>query len=168
MTMRQLSLITTLSVMLAVSTAAFAGEKPTLDELKAEVVAALDGLAAEIETGWPVAPDSLPARLRAYLDAHGAFYGAAVAVLGDDGKAVASPYVYRAGGGYKTLDLATPSYGLETQGWFTRPLVAKAGTWTEPYFDEGGGGVWMITRSVPVLRGNRVRAIVTTDLRTEQ
>ena len=37
------------------------------------------------------------------------------------------------------------------------PLAADAGVWTPPYFDAGGGEIWMITRSVPArdLEGGR-------------
>ena len=35
--------------------------------------------------------------------------------------------------------------------------------WTPPYFDEGGGEIWMITRSVPARDAGGVFA-VTTDL----
>ena len=48
------------------------------------------------------------------------------------------------------------------------PLSAGTGIWTPPYFDAGGGEIWMITRSVPARDGQRVFAIVTTDLPVEE
>ena len=36
--------------------------------------------------------------------------------------------------------------------------------WTTPYFDTGGGEIWIITRSVPVRDAEGIIAIITTDL----
>ena len=106
-------------------------------------------------------------RLRAYLDAHPAFYGTAAALLDQDGRVTASPYVYRTADGYVTLDLAVPYYNIELHAWVTAPLAANAGVWTAPYFDVGGGEIWMVTRSVPVRDAEGVFALITTDLTVE-
>ena len=103
-------------------------------------------------------------RLRAYLDAHPAFYGSAAALVDEAGTVTASPYVYRTADGYQTLDLAQPEYEFEAQGWITMPLAADTSIWTPPYFDEGGGEIWMTTRSVPARDAGGIFAIVTTDL----
>ena len=79
----------------------------------------------------------------------------------------ASPYVYRTADGYATLDLAVPSYNIESPAWVTAPLAANAGVWTAPYFDAGGGEIWMVTRSVPVRDAEGVFALITTDLPVE-
>ena len=79
----------------------------------------------------------------------------------------ATPYVYRTADGYATLDLAVPSYNIELQDWVRVPLAANAGVWTAPYFDAGGGEIWMITRSVPVRDAEGVFALVGTDLPVE-
>ena len=102
--------------------------------------------------------------MQAYLEAHPAFYGSTAALLDRSGTVIASPYVYRTADGYGTIDLAVPSYNIETQEWFTAPLAANAGVWTAPYFDAGGGEIWMITRSVPVRDAGGFFAIITTDL----
>ena len=142
-------------------------DEPTQEELRAEVVAALDGLAEELASDQPVDADAYAERLRAYLEAHPAFYGAAAALLDEGGRITASPYVHREDGGYAVLDLAIPSYGIESQAWFTEPLAANAGVWTDPYFDAGGGEIWMVTRSVPVRNGGSIFTLVTTDLPVE-
>ena len=80
------------------------------------------------------------------------------------GTVTSSTYGYRIEGGYETLDLATPSYNIEGQDWFTMPLAVNSGIWTAPYFDAGGGEIWMITRSVLARDDEGVFAIVTTDL----
>ena len=127
---------------------------------RAAVVAALDTLAADRPADAAVYTE----RLQAYLEAYPAFFGSAVALLDRSGAVVTSPYVYRTADGYAAKDLAAPSYNIEAQEWVTAPLAANAGVWTAPYFDAGGGEIWMITRSVPVRDADGVFAIVTTDL----
>ena len=134
------------------------------EALRAEVVAVLDTLAAELAAERPADAAVYTERLRAYLEAHPAFYGSAAALLDRAGKITTSPYVYRTAAGYATLDLAVPSYNIEAQAWVTAPLTANAGVWTAPYFDADGGEIWMITRSVPVGDAEGVFALVTTDL----
>ena len=156
------SLLFALAIILVYNTG-----QPTQEELQAEVVFALDTLTNELVTERPVNTAAYIDRLHVYLDAHPAFYGSAVALLDHNGSITSSPYVYRTDDGYITLDLAIPSYGIETQDWITAPLAADAGIWTDPYFDEGGGEIWMITRSVPVRDADGIFAIVTTDLPVE-
>ena len=134
------------------------------EDLQAEVVAALDALVEELVADRPDDAVTYIERLQAYLEAHPAFYGGAVALLNRDGNMVTSPYVYRTDDGYVTLDLAVPSYNIDSQDWVKAPLAANAGVWTEPYFDAGGGEVWMVTRSVPVRDAEAIFAIITTDL----
>ena len=124
-------------------------DEPTLEALQTEVVAALDDLVAELVTERPIDAAAYTDRLRSYLEAHPGFYGSAAALLDEAGTVTASPYVYRMDDGYATLDLAQPDYDIATQERVTMPLAANAGIWTPPYFDAGGGEIWMITRSVP-------------------
>ena len=103
-------------------------------------------------------------RLQTYLEAHPSFFGSAAALLDRSGRVIASPYVYRTADGYASTDLAAPSYNIEAQDWFAAPLAQNASVWTEPYFDAGGGEIWMITRSVPARDAEGIFAIITTDL----
>ncbi len=137
---------------------------PTQEELKTQAAAALDSLVAELAAERPIDVAAYTERLQAYLEAHPAFYGSAAALLDETGAVVASPYVYRADDGYQTRDLAHPKYNIQEQKWITMPLAADAGIWTPPYFDAGGGDIWMITRSVPARDAEGVFAVVTTDL----
>ena len=159
--------IASLLLLALATTLACATSPPTQDALEAEVVSALDALAAELAVARPTDAAAYAERLRAYLDAYPAFYGSAAALLDQDGKVTASPYVYRTSDGYATLDLAVPSYNIESQAWVTAPLAANAGVWTAPYFDAGGGEIWMVTRSVPVRDAEGVFALITTDLPVE-
>ncbi len=77
---------------------------------------------------------------------------------------MANPYIYRTAKGYQVIDLARPDYNIQEQEWFARSLAAGKSIWTQPYFDTGGGEIWMITRSVPARDDEGIFAIVTTDL----
>ena len=159
--------IASLLLLALVTTLACTTRPPTQEALKAEVVSALDALTAELAASRPTDAAAYAERLRAFLDAHPAFYGSAAALLDQDGRVTASPYVYRTADGYATLDLAVPSYNIESQNWVRAPLAANAGVWTAPYFDAGGGDIWMVTRSVPVRDAEGVFALITTDLPVE-
>ena len=128
------------------------------------VVAALDNLAAELAEERPADAGAYAERLQTYLEAHPDFFGAAAALVDPTGAVTASPYVYRIGSGYASKDLAAPAYRIGEQEWFTLPLSTNESVWTDPYFDAGGGEVWMVTRSTPVRDGGGIFAIVTTDL----
>ena len=134
------------------------------EEMRSAVVAALDGLAAELAADPPADAAEYSERLRSYLEEHPSFFGSAAALIDRSGAVIASPYVYRGADGYVTTDLAAPGYNVETQEWFTAPLAANAGVWTAPYFDAGGGEVWMVTRAVPVRDSQSVFVVITTDL----
>ena len=136
----------------------------TLEDLQAAVVTALDMLASALAAEPPADSAEYTERLRTYLNAHTAFYGSAVALLDDEGGVTSCPYVFRTEDGFQTTDLSAPAYRIENQDWFKMPLEANTGTWTAPYFDAGGGEIWMITRSVLVRDEEGVFAIVTTDL----
>ena len=140
------------------------GDASDDEDLKPAVVEALDALAKELVSDRPVDADAYADRLGVYLEAHPAFFGSGIALLDASGEVMSTPYVYRTGDDYSVTDLHVPSYRVEDQDWFTGPMEADAAVWTEPYFDAGGGDIWMITRSVPLRDAERVFAIVTTDL----
>ena len=57
-------------------------------------------------------------------------------------------------------DLATPDYDYLREDdkewpWYVTPRKLGKPMWTEPYFDEGGGEVNMVTWSVPLKRKPR-------------
>ena len=82
-----------------VTTVACGPNEPARNSLQATVVAALDSLVAELVAERPADADAYAERLRVYLEAHPAFYGAAAALLDEAGAVTASPYVYRAADG---------------------------------------------------------------------
>jgi sigma-B regulation protein RsbU (phosphoserine phosphatase) len=91
----------------------------------------------------------------------------ALALPGAEGRtAEAIPYVYREGGAIHRKDLASGGYPYRTLDWYQLPLELGRPVWTEPYFDEGGGGVLMVTYTMPIPapEGGRFDGIVTAQL----
>ena len=86
---------------------------PEIEVLQTVVVTALDTLVAELVAERPADAAAYTERLRAYLEAHPAFFGSAAALLDRAGRVTTSPYVYRTDDGYATRDLAIPSYNIE-------------------------------------------------------
>jgi sigma-B regulation protein RsbU (phosphoserine phosphatase) len=79
-----------------------------------------------------------------------------------------SPYCYREAGALKVKDLAQEGYDYPTHDWYRLPRDRGEPLWSEPYFDEGGGGVLMATYSVPVrLAAGRLLGIATADVALE-
>ncbi len=156
-----------LTLLALVTTQACSDSVSNQEASRTAVVAALDALVAELIADRPVDAAAYTERLQVYLEAHPAFFGSAAALLDRSGTVITSPYVYRTADGYATTNLAVPSYNIEAQDWFTAPLAANAGIWTAPYFDAGGGEIWMITRSAPVRDAEGIFAIITTDLPVE-
>lgn len=131
---------------------------------KDRVVVALNELVVELSAERPTDASSYTVYLRRYLEANPTFYGAAAALLDENEDVIASPYVYRTADGFQIVDLAAPDYDIENQEWFAEPLAKDKGIWTDPYFDAGGGEIWMITYAVPARDADRIYAILTTDL----
>ena len=65
-------------------------------------------------------------------------------------------------------DLASVRHRYWEREWYAAPVEAGEPRWSEPYVDTAGGGVAMVTYSVP-FRGTqgRVRGVVVVDLRLE-
>ena len=78
-----------------------------------------------------------------------------------------SPYYYRKENKLAYSDLAEKNYNYQNQAWYSKPKLTTAPVWSEPYFDEGGGDVRMITYSAPIyLADNTTFAgIATADIR---
>ena len=76
-----------------------------------------------------------------------------------------SPYAYRDSMSIHTKQLNTKEYDYLHQEWYTKPIEQEKGTWSEPYMDEGGGDVMMITYSQPIINSKgEIYAIQTADI----
>lgn len=82
-----------------------------------------------------------------------------------------APYYFRSGGRIGFTMLGDTHYRYFYMDWYQIPKELGRSVWTEPYFDEGGGGVLMATYSVPFYRtveGRSVFAgVVTADISLE-
>ena len=80
-----------------------------------------------------------------------------------------APYTFRnERGELENLQLGTSSNDYFQQEWYFRPLAERAPTWSEPYFDVGGGKVWMSTYSMPIFDAtSNICAVFTADLSLE-
>ncbi len=84
-----------------------------------------------------------------------------------------APYVFKRDGilQYATLTDDEPPYWEHP--WYADAIEAGRPVWSEPYFDRGGGEVWMTTYSVPVYRFDDEGqpfpyAVVTADITLEE
>jgi hypothetical protein len=55
-------------------------------------------------------------------------------------------------------------YDYLSSDWYELPVAARKDRWSPPYFDAGGGNIWMVTYSVPFWNGGQVGGIITIDL----
>jgi hypothetical protein len=159
-----LCLVTAVSLLASACSARSEGNEATSPpNPRAQVEAALNAFVADLIAHPPTRAE-LPERIRSYLEAQPAFFGSAVALIDSDGLVTYSPYVYRSNGGLAEKDLAFSRYDINNHQWLAEPRDLKQPIWTDPYFDAGGGEIWMVSRSVPLLSDGRVYAVATTDL----
>lgn len=138
------------------------------EDLRPAVEASMDVLATSLQSDLPTTA-TVSERVRIYLIGHpGYFFGSTVTLLDANGIATTSPYWYRNNGSLMSKELVVPSYKIDTQVWLRKPIDLKQPYWTEPYFDAGGGEIWMRTYSVPIIINNKVVAVATTDLAVEK
>jgi len=76
-----------------------------------------------------------------------------------------SPYVWRNSQGIHHKQLTDEKYDYLHHEWYAEPVKTKRGIWSEPYIDEGGGDIPMITYSMPIFNeGKEVHAVQTADV----
>ncbi|MCF8113553.1 MAG: HAMP domain-containing protein [Desulfotignum sp.] len=84
-----------------------------------------------------------------------------------------APYFYKAGNETRFVQLASPFYNYFQKDYYHITRLLNRPTWSDPYFDEGGGDILMVTFSAPVYwsktRGNPedFRGIATSDISLE-
>jgi hypothetical protein len=75
-----------------------------------------------------------------------------------------APYVYRPGAAIAEKLI---QYRYREERWYADARRKGAALWSKPFFDRGGGNIWMVTHSVPFFRHGKVAGIVTVDLPVE-
>jgi len=109
--------------------------------------------------------------LRGNVAANPLVFGAAIAFEPGEfqGRRLFGPYVYRQGKDLTEI-VSTEldyDYTLPEWDWWHMPREASTGVWTEPYFDEGGGNIYMTTFSAPFFRDGRFIGVATIDIPLE-
>ncbi len=126
---------------------------------------AMDSFVATLVKTPPTAAD-LSDRIKNYLMAQPkTFYGSTVSMLDKNGKVALSPYWYRSNNALVFLELTIDTtYRINTLEWLRTPIDGGKAIWTAPFFDAGGGNIWMRTRAVPVYVNGKIIAVATTDI----
>lgn len=129
----------------------------------------VQGLAIDLEMN-SLSTNDMYRLLRRTLEENPHIYGAAIAltpVLNNGAFAYCAPYVYRENGTLAGKDLGAGNYRYDIWDWFNLPLKLERKIWCEPYFDEGGGNILMVTYCVPVFKNNKIWGVVTSDVALE-
>ena len=111
-----------------------------------------ENLAVFLETN-PCDTDTLMKLVQRTVETNKEIYGATVSFepyAFDKRLPRLAPYYYRKGAEIAYEDLGTESYNYFVRDWYYIPKVLKAPIWSQPYFDEGGGGTLMTTYSFPL------------------
>ena len=109
--------------------------------------------------------------LRSNVASNTLVFGAALAFEPGEfsGKQLFGPYVYRQGKSLTEIVSTELDYDYTQPewDWWHLPRKALTGVWTEPYFDEGGGNIYMTTFSAPFFREGRFIGVATIDIPLE-
>ena len=116
-------------------------------------------------------PESVSNFLRASVDDNKEIYGSTMSFepfVVDSSVEYFAPYFYRANNEVKYKDLNDSLYRYYEWEWYKEPKRSKTSYWSEPYFDDGGGNIYMSTYSRPLYKtyknGTRFIGVVTADL----
>ncbi len=97
----------------------------------------------------------------AFVDANADIYGATLAVapnilptLIQGAPDYFSPYYFKDVDNISHINLASDNYKYWEQDWYVKPFTSGKPSWSDPYFDTGGGNTLMATYSVPIYRTN--------------
>ena len=109
--------------------------------------------------------------LRSNVASNPLVFGAALAFEPDEfsGRQLFGPYVYRQGEDLTEIVSTELDYDYTQPewDWWHLPSKALTGVWTEPYFDDGGGNIYMTTFSAPFFKENRFIGVATIDIPLE-
>jgi sigma-B regulation protein RsbU (phosphoserine phosphatase) len=129
-------------------------------------------MACVLET-TPLSERTLDDLLKCSVTNNREIYGCAIAfepyALKSDVKA-SCPYCYKEGNTVRLVELGTDDYRYFQRDWYHIPRVMRVPVWSQPYFDEGGGGVLMTTYSCPFFERSadgltrKLKGVVTADV----
>jgi phosphoserine phosphatase RsbU/P len=112
--------------------------------------------------------------LRGTLHINPEVFGTAVAFQPyafDSARFYFCPYMSRKGKGFQVTQLGGKGYNYFYQDWYQIPRETEKSSWSEPYFDEGGGDILMATFSRPFFRDRlgkpQFTGVITADISLE-
>jgi signal transduction histidine kinase len=115
--------------------------------------------------------DQLLKLIRSVVENNPEVYGSGVAFepYAFDGQSYYfAPYYHRSHEKLEFINLGSDTYRYFTMDWYQIPKELGRATWSEPYYDEGGGGIVMSTYSVPFYKTEggtkRFMGVVTVDV----
>ncbi len=137
-----------------------------------EQMAELATASAHALETFPMASEQeLYAFLRRNVEMNDLAYGVAIAFSPysfSPRKRLFAPYVYKHNGALIQKDTGTIyDYTQPRWDWYSEAIRTGQPRWSDPYFDEGAGNVWMVTYSVPFRRQGKVRGVATVDVALE-
>lgn len=127
-----------------------------VDTVLHSVSTSADSLAA-IVTIPDISKKHIQQMTKAFVENNAEIFGMAVAL--EDGAISTSgtesaenfaPYYYKKNGDIAYADLASDLYNYKNRHWYSDTKKASAAIWSEPYIDDGGGNVHMVTYSTPI------------------
>jgi len=124
-------------------------------------------IALNMEQGALDTPEKVEVFLRLAVEKNPEIYGSAIAFKPFGFKADVrdyGPYWYREQEGLAFVQLGNADYNYPRWDWYRRPRDLGRAIWTEPFYDDGGGNVVMITRAVPFRRQEQFWGIATIDM----
>ena len=140
-----------------------------LDSLINETGQIAESAASFIEIARPLTEIELYALLRKNVEQHPMVFGSTFAFAPgrfSESRRLFAPYVCRSENGLIEKEISQDAYDYtqSEQDWWIIPSSTGKSVWTDPYFDEGAGNVFMCTYSVPVFRDGALYGVVTIDL----
>ena len=124
-----------------------------------------------MESGVIQTKEQIESYLRAVVAADTDIYGSCIVFRPhgfDESLNGYGPYFYHGAKGLEFVQLAEADYDYFKWDWYRHPRDLGRGLWTEPFFDEGGGGVLMCTRAVPFRRDGLFWGVATIDIALDQ
>ena len=139
-----------------------------IETVFSSVATSADSLAAVVIKA-DISEAQIQDAIRAFIKINPNIYGMTVAlepnILQQDIGEFA-PYYFKDGDSLGYADLAADDYRYLIWDWYNIPRESSRATWTEPYFDEGGGNALMTTYSTPLKVGSdkRFAGVATADI----
>jgi signal transduction histidine kinase len=141
-----------------------------VDTVLSSVEKVPQNLASVLETSTYSEADLLQL-IRSVVENNREVYGATVAFepyAFDPHAEYFAPYYFKHEGAIEFRHLGGPTYRYFLMDWYQIPKETGRPLWSEPYYDEGGGGIVMSTYSVPFFKQiggeRRFMGVVTADV----